>query len=117
MVRIGESPNALLEMQEPRPKGLRKAVVAYGMSIVQGGCASRSGMIWTSILGRLLDRPVINLGFSSAGTMERPVAAGPPLQRREGGRSSWAPDQELAGLPAEKPSGRGLASMYAISLT
>jgi|GEM_PF-2854003 len=31
-------------------------------------------MVWTAILGRMLDRPVINLGFSSAGTMEPPVA-------------------------------------------
>ncbi len=31
-------------------------------------------MAWTAILGRLLDRPVINLGFSGSGTMEPPVA-------------------------------------------
>jgi lysophospholipase L1-like esterase len=51
------------------------AVVIYGTSIVQGGCASRPGMAWTAILGRKLDRPVINLGFSGSGRMEPQVSA------------------------------------------
>jgi inosine-uridine nucleoside N-ribohydrolase/lysophospholipase L1-like esterase len=73
-LEIGVPPDAHLEMPKPRPEALRKPIVVYGTSIVQGGCASRPGMVWTAILGRLLDRPVINLGFSSAGTMEPPVA-------------------------------------------
>ena len=73
-LEIGVPPNALLETAPPRPEGLRKPIVVYGTSIVQGGCASRPGMVWTAILGRMLDRPVINLGFSSAGTMSPPVA-------------------------------------------
>jgi len=51
-----------------------KPIVFYGTSITQGGCASRPGMSTTSILGRRLDWPVINLGFSGAGKME-PVMA------------------------------------------
>ena len=51
----------------------RKPIVVYGTSITQGGCASRPGMAWPSILGRMLDRPVINLGFSSSGDMAPPV--------------------------------------------
>lgn len=73
-LEIGVSPGARLEKPAPRPEGLRRPIVIYGTSITQGGCASRPGMIWTSILGRLLDRPVINLGFSASGTMEPPVA-------------------------------------------
>jgi lysophospholipase L1-like esterase len=73
-LEIGVPPDAHLESPPPRPEGLRKPIVIYGTSIVQGGCASRPGMLWTAILGRLLDRPVINLGFSSAGTMQPPVA-------------------------------------------
>ena len=73
-LEIGVPPGASLRMPEPRPDTLRKPIVVYGTSIVQGGCASRPGMVWTSILGRMLDRPVVNLGFSSAGTMEPPVA-------------------------------------------
>lgn len=73
-LEVGVPSGASLGPPPPRPEGRRKPVVVYGTSIVQGGCASRPGMAWTAILGRLLDRPVINLGFSSAGTMEPPVA-------------------------------------------
>ena len=73
-LEIGVPPGALLETPPPRPEALRAPLLVYGTSIVQGGCASRPGMAWTAILGRLLDRPVINLGFSGAGTMEPPVA-------------------------------------------
>ncbi len=73
-LEIGVPPGALLEKPKPRPEGLRKPIVIYGTSIVQGGCASRPGMAWPAILGRLLDRPVINLGFSGSGTMEPSVA-------------------------------------------
>jgi hypothetical protein len=73
-LEIGAPSGTSLQAPEPRPEALRKPVVVYGTSIVQGGCASRPGMTWTAILGRMLDRPVINLGFSSAGTMSPPVA-------------------------------------------
>ena len=54
----------------PQPPRKDKPIVFYGTSICQGGCASRPGMLYTSILGRRLDRPVINLGFSGNGTMD-----------------------------------------------
>jgi hypothetical protein len=47
-----------------------KPIVFYGTSITQGGCASRPGMAWTAIVGRELEIPVINLGFSGSGRME-----------------------------------------------
>jgi hypothetical protein len=72
-VEVGVTPGALLEPGPPRPADRSRPVVIYGTSITQGGCASRPGMVWTSILGRLLDRPVINLGFSGSGRMEPPV--------------------------------------------
>lgn len=58
----------------PRPEKSQKPVVFWGTSITQGGCASRPGMVHTAILGRKLDVPVINLGFSGNGKMEREVA-------------------------------------------
>ena len=70
---IGAPPDARLEAPAPRPERLRQPIVVYGTSIAQGGCASRPGMVWSAILGRLLDRPMINLGFSGSGTMEPPV--------------------------------------------
>ncbi|HPB29966.1 MAG TPA: SGNH/GDSL hydrolase family protein [Candidatus Sumerlaeota bacterium] len=72
-LEIGVPADARLEAPSPRPGHLRRPVVVYGTSITQGGCASRPGMAWPAILGRLLDRPVINLGFSASGTMEPPI--------------------------------------------
>lgn len=50
-----------------------KPIVVYGTSIAQGGCASRPGMAWTAILERRLGIPVINLGFSGNGQLEKEV--------------------------------------------
>jgi lysophospholipase L1-like esterase len=58
----------------PRDEKRSKPIVFWGTSITQGGCASRTGMVHTSILGRKLDLPVINLGFSGNGKMEPEVA-------------------------------------------
>ncbi|MCX6218470.1 SGNH/GDSL hydrolase family protein [Spirosoma sp.] len=57
----------------PLPVRPEKPVVIYGTSIAQGACASRPGMAWTSILSRKLDRPLINLGFSGNGRLEKEV--------------------------------------------
>jgi lysophospholipase L1-like esterase len=51
-----------------------KPVVAYGTSILQGGCASRPGMAHTNILSRRLNREVINLGFSGNGQLDYEIA-------------------------------------------
>jgi lysophospholipase L1-like esterase len=56
---------------EPLPVRMEKPIVVYGTSIAHGACASRPGMAWTGILGRKLDRPVINLGFSGNGRLEK----------------------------------------------
>lgn len=45
-------------------------IVFYGTSITQGSRASRAGMTYCAILGRWLDTPVLNLGFSGNGNME-----------------------------------------------
>ena len=50
-----------------------KPIVVYGTSIAQGACASRPGMAWPAILGRKLDRPLINLGFSGNGKLDKSV--------------------------------------------
>ncbi|MFC4094567.1 SGNH/GDSL hydrolase family protein [Euzebyella saccharophila] len=49
---------------------VKKPVIVYGTSIVQGACATRPGMAWPSILGRSLQRCVVNLGFSGNGRLE-----------------------------------------------
>lgn len=50
-----------------------KPIVFYGTSITHGACASRPGMPHPAILGRRLDRSVINLGFSGNGKLEKEV--------------------------------------------
>lgn len=45
-------------------------IVAYGTSILQGGCASRTGMSPTAIISRELNCEVINLGFSGEGKQD-----------------------------------------------
>ncbi len=70
-VEVGLDPKAAVE---PLPPRKTKPMVFYGTSILQGGCASRPGMVHTAILGRRLDRAAINLGFSGNGTMDPEVA-------------------------------------------
>ncbi|MCX6361083.1 MAG: SGNH/GDSL hydrolase family protein [Armatimonadetes bacterium] len=74
LVEVGVPWGKSLEAAPERPAGRGRPVVFYGTSIVQGGCASRPGMAHTAILGRRLDRGVINLGFSGSGRMEAAVA-------------------------------------------
>lgn len=49
-------------------------VVMYGTSILQGGCVCRPGMAATNILGRWLDREVVNLGFSGNAKLDPEMA-------------------------------------------
>lgn len=63
----GESMFEALKLREDKP------IVVYGTSIAQGACATRPGMAWTAILGRKMDRHVVNLGFSGNGIIEEPV--------------------------------------------
>jgi lysophospholipase L1-like esterase len=51
-----------------------KPVVFYGSSITQGGCASRPGNAYTSLLCRNCDCNYINLGFSGNGKGETAMA-------------------------------------------
>ena len=57
----------------PTPPRKDKAILFYGTSITQGGCASRPGMSFVNLLGRRLDRPVLNFGFSGNGRFELEV--------------------------------------------
>lgn len=45
-------------------------IVFYGTSITQGGCASRPGMAYPSIIARKMNIETINLGFSGNGLMD-----------------------------------------------
>ena len=69
---IGLETDARLEA--PKPFAVLKPVVYYGTSITQGGCASRPGMAYPAILGRILNIDYVNLGFSGNGKGEKEVA-------------------------------------------
>ncbi|MES2463054.1 MAG: SGNH/GDSL hydrolase family protein, partial [Armatimonadota bacterium] len=66
-LKIGTPRGALFE---PLPTRAEKPIAIYGTSITQGACASRPGRAWPSIVGRALNTPVINLGFSGNGTLD-----------------------------------------------
>ena len=72
-VKIGIPRKAMIISAPARPAGKAKPILFYGTSITQGGCASRPGMAYPAIIGRFLDRPTINLGFSGNGCMDPPV--------------------------------------------
>lgn len=56
---------------EPAPQYVcEKPLLFYGSSITQGGCVSRPGNDYVSILGRRLNMDYLNLGFSGNGNAE-----------------------------------------------
>lgn len=70
-LKIGVDAGASFEGVAPRD--LKSSILFYGTSITHGACASRPGMCHPAILGRRLNRPVINLGFSGNGKMDAEV--------------------------------------------
>ena len=71
-LEVGVPKGAQFRPVAPR---MLQPLVMYGTSILHGACASRPGIAYTAILGRRLNRPVINLGFSGNGQMEPEVGA------------------------------------------
>ena len=69
-IAVGIDPEAKVEALPPRASGVNRPVVFYGTSITHGGCASRPGLAFPSIVGRRLDVPIVNLGFSGSGRGE-----------------------------------------------
>ena len=68
--KLGIVKGSTVSALPPRKSGVNKPVVFYGTSITHGGCCSRPGMAFVNIVGRDLDVPVVNLGFSGSGVME-----------------------------------------------
>lgn len=65
---IGVSRDAVITKAQPYRN--EKPIVYYGSSITQGGCASRPGMSYQSIVSRELNCDFINLGFSGSARAE-----------------------------------------------
>lgn len=73
-VEVGVPEGETVEAAPARGPGVTP-VVFYGSSILQGGCASRPGMAYPAIIGRRLDWPAINQGYSGNGKSEIEMAA------------------------------------------
>jgi hypothetical protein len=73
-LEIGVDLSAKVFAAPPIPGTQSAPIVFYGTSITQGASASRPGMSYPAILGRELDRPIVNLGFASNGTMDIEIA-------------------------------------------
>ena len=75
-LEIGVDSSAVIGMPRSNllTKGSRKPILFYGTSITQGGCASRPGMVYTSIISRERQQEVINLGFSGNARMDKSMA-------------------------------------------
>ena len=69
---VGYDEDTTLQLQPPRQT---PPLVYYGTSIIHGAFGTRSGLGVPQILGRALDIPVINLGFSGAARMELEMAS------------------------------------------
>ena len=61
-------------VKAPEPYKNDKPIVYYGHSITQGGCASRPGYVYPSILSRRFNCDFINLGFSGNAKGQRLLA-------------------------------------------
>lgn len=61
------------EVLPAAPYKIKKPIVYYGSSITQGGCASRPGMSYESIISRHFDCDYINLGFSGNAKAEKEI--------------------------------------------
>ncbi|MBP5498080.1 MAG: SGNH/GDSL hydrolase family protein [Muribaculaceae bacterium] len=69
-MRIGVDSTAYIGLPQVPSPALNKKIVFYGTSVLQGGCATRPGMVGTSIIQRDLDVECVNLGFSGEGKMD-----------------------------------------------
>lgn len=67
-IKEGSTLNAAPDYKTEKP------IVYYGSSITQGGCASRPGNAYQSIISRELDANFINLGFSGSAFAEEKMA-------------------------------------------
>ena len=68
--KLGIDTNASVYRLPPHRGGTVKPVVFYGSAVTQGLGASRPGLSFVNIVGRMLDVPVVNLGFSGGCLME-----------------------------------------------
>ena len=73
-LEIGIEPTAKIFAPNEILNDFSLPAVFYGTSVTQGGCASRPGMAYPSIIERATGVTTINLGFSGNGRMDKNMA-------------------------------------------
>lgn len=71
---VAVSLNDDAKVEAPKPYALDLPVVFYGSSITQGGCASHAGNAYPSMIGRVMNLSIVNLGFSGSCRAEKSMA-------------------------------------------
>ena len=72
-VEVGVAPDESPPVGLKPPETATKPVVVYGTSILHAAGSGRAGMVYSSQMERYIQKPVINLGFSGHGLMQREV--------------------------------------------
>ncbi len=73
-LEIGIDSLSIISQPEINLPDRDKPIIYYGASGAQGACASRPGMVHTSILSRWLNKEFINLGFSGQNKLDFEIA-------------------------------------------
>ena len=73
-LEIGVPEGCRIEAPKLNSPRVEKAIVMYGTSVLQGASASHPGLCGTALVGRMLDRQVINLGFSGNALLDMEIA-------------------------------------------
>ncbi len=74
-MKIGvDSAATITKPQIDLPRTSKPRIVFYGTSIMQGGCATRTGMTSTNMISRDLQVECVNIGTSGEAKMDYPVA-------------------------------------------
>ena len=71
---IGVDSLSFIQSSNKKSPDTKNPIVVYGTSITQGGCTTRPGMSYTNILTRMLNKEIINLGFSGNGQLDYEIA-------------------------------------------
>lgn len=71
-MQVGLKPGSRLEA--PTPHKRKGKLVFYGSSITHCGAASRPGLLYSALIGRMLDIETVNLGFAGRCKGDLPIA-------------------------------------------
>ena len=56
------------------PRNIEKPILFYGSSVTNGGCVARAANTYSATVGRKLDAPIINMGYSGSCRGETEIA-------------------------------------------